>query len=84
MSVENVEFLGFRSKTWRSFVAALQAVLGSSAKSTHSTLEISFTHLSPLDDALDLNAAVTVNNQYSSSSTFSLSREIEPSDFGKT
>ena len=54
----------------------VKAVLGENATSTRSSLEISFTHLSPLDDGLDLNAAVTVNNQYSSSSTFSLSREI--------
>ena len=53
----------------------VQAVLGSSAKSTHSSLEISFTHLSPLDHGSDLNAAVTVDDQYASNSTFSLSKE---------
>ena len=47
----------------------VKALLGSSAKSTHTSLEISFTHLSPLD-AGNLNAAVTVDTTWSSSGTF--------------
>ena len=47
----------------------VKALLGSSAKSTHTSLEISFTHLSPLDEG-NLNAAVTVDTTWSSSGTF--------------
>ena len=58
----------------------VKAVLGSSAVSTRNSLEISFTHLSPLDHGLNLNAAVTVNDQYASNSTFSLSKEKKYND----
>ena len=50
----------------------VKALLGSCAKSTHTSLEISFTHLSPLD-AGNLNAAVTVDTTWSSSGTFQFS-----------
>ena len=50
----------------------VKALLGSSAKSTHTSLEISFTHLSPLDEG-NLNAAVTVNTTWASSGTFQFS-----------